>query len=339
MKQYIVVLWMLACTGCAPVVTKVNLPDIAKSNSLSVSDMRPASEKERKMFSLLVSNDKYGIVRTGDARLSPSPLRLLQYQAFDKFNASGHLPKVGVYHFVVYQNTKAQLLAETTGAVAGGLIGALIAQSITDHDVPASTRFFDEETFDTQSSDEYQLGLFTKSENPKKGAVYIIYIDTDVDGKKVFTRTIAPIHKHGDQDPLASAVQLAIKNHLDHYDASVPMVATPDAVVAPTVVTPTAASAVVAEQTTTAPSPSGTTAVMASATSVPAIAQMSAASAAVMAMAQDVAMQLGCGAVQPNGDSTYIAACSTYSVLIDCGGDQCRPMHTVNVKHSEQYVQ
>ena len=335
MKRYIVVLWMLACTGCAPVTTKVNLPDIGKSDSLSISDMRPASEKEKKIFSLLISNDKYGIIRTGDARLSPSPVRLLQYQAFDKFHASGHLPKVGVYHFVVYQNTKAQLQAQTTGAVAGGLIGALIAQSITDHDVPASTQLFDEKTFNAQSSDEYQHGLFTKSENPKKGAVYIVYIDTDIDEKKIFTRTIAPIHKHGDQDPLASAVQLAIKNHLDRYDANAPIVVTPDASGAAAEAAPVAASAMVAEQNAVPAPPSEAKSMAASAAGAPDSSQMSAASAAVMSMAQGVANQMGCGAIQVSGEATYIAPCSTYSVLIDCSGDQCRPMHTVNVKHDD----
>ena len=335
MKRSIVVLWMLACTGCAPMTTKVNLPDIAKSDSLPISDMRPDSEKEKKIFSLLISNDKYGIIRTGDARLSPSPIRLLQYQAFDKFNASGHLPKVGVYHFVVYQNTKAQLLAQTTGAVAGGLIGALIAQSITDHDVPASTQLFDEKTFNAQSSDEYQNGLFAKSENPKKGAVYIVFIDTDIDGKKVFTRTIAPIHKHGDQDPLASAVQLAIKNHLDHYDSNAPIIVTPDVVAAPAKTTAIAADATIAEQATASSSPPDAKIMVASVSSAPDSSQMSAASAAVMSMAQSVATQLGCGAVQVNGDATYITPCSGYSVLIDCNGDQCRPMHTVNVKHDD----
>jgi hypothetical protein len=63
--------------------------------------------------------------------------------------------------------------------------------------------------------------------------------------------------------------------------------------------------------------------------------QESAASAAFEPVAQSVASQLGCGAVQANGAMTFIAPCGTYSVLIDCDGSQCRPMHTVNVKHDE----
>jgi hypothetical protein len=63
--------------------------------------------------------------------------------------------------------------------------------------------------------------------------------------------------------------------------------------------------------------------------------QDSAATAAITPIAQSVASQLGCGAVQANDATTFIAPCGTYSVLIDCDGGQCRPMHTVNVKHDE----
>lgn len=61
----------------------------------------------------------------------------------------------------------------------------------------------------------------------------------------------------------------------------------------------------------------------------------SAASAAIEPIAQSVATELGCGAVQASGATTFIVPCGTYSVLIDCDGGQCRPMHTVNVKHDQ----
>ena len=63
--------------------------------------------------------------------------------------------------------------------------------------------------------------------------------------------------------------------------------------------------------------------------------QDSAATAAIEPLAQSVATELGCGAVQANGAATFIAPCGTYSVLIDCDSGQCRPMHTINVKHDE----
>jgi hypothetical protein len=60
--------------------------------------------------------------------------------------------------------------------------------------------------------------------------------------------------------------------------------------------------------------------------------QESAATAAIEPIAQSLATQLGCGAVQANGATTFIAPCDSYSVLIDCDGGQCRPMHTVKAK-------
>jgi hypothetical protein len=53
------------------------------------------------------------------------------------------------------------------------------------------------------------------------------------------------------------------------------------------------------------------------------------------AMAQSVARQMGCGMVQPNGNATYVASCGSYSVLIGCDGDQCRPLHTINLKSDD----
>lgn len=52
-------------------------------------------------------------------------------------------------------------------------------------------------------------------------------------------------------------------------------------------------------------------------------------------MAQGVANQMGCGAVQANGNATYTAACGSYSVFISCEDGHCRPLHTIEAKSSE----
>lgn len=330
MKKLMAVVLSMMCAACAPVVTKVSVPDIAKSDSLSVRDVRPVGEKDRKLFSLLITSKEYGIIRTGDTLLSPSPIRLLQYQAFGKFNVSGHLPRVDVYHFVVYENAKSQLRAGAVGAAVGGVLGGLAANEIANHDALAKTEIVDERTFDGSSgSDEYQRGLYTEAENPQKGSVYIIYIDTDIDGKRVLTRTVSPMKPHGDENTLVNAVQSAIANHLAHYSADVP------AVGAASLAAP--AMATVADANPTA-APSSSQAVVASAdatVSGPATLMSPQSSAAVTAMAQGVANQLGCGAVRANGDSTFVAPCGGHGVLIDCDGGQCRPMHTVSIKSEE----
>lgn len=302
MKKVMAVLLSMMCAACAPVATKVSVPDMAKSDALSVRDVRPDSEKDRKLFSLLVTSKEYGIIREGDAGLSPSPVRLLQHQVFEKFDASGHLPKVDVYHFVVYENLKSKLRSNAMFGSIGGLLGGLAADAVATHVAMAKAGAVDEEAFDRASGDdEYQRALFTEAENPAREPVYIVYIDTDIGGERVLTRTVSLIKQHGDESSLATAVQSAITNHLGHYGAGVPV-----------------------EEAASLAAPS------------PAVAGISAqgppASTAVTSMAQGVANQLGCGAVKANGDSTFVAPCGSHGVLIDCDGGQCRPMHTVSIK-------
>lgn len=218
MKRMLVIVLALACAACAPVVTKVNVPDIGKFDAVAVTDMRPATEKERKIFSLMITSKEYGIWRVGDTRLSPLPMKLLQYQIAKQFNEENSSPKVEVYHFVVYSNMKSQFRHGAAGAAIGGLAGALVGDAMVSREEMAKTSLVDEKAFDGMSTNEYQRGLYTQAEDPNKASVYIVYIDTAINGKRVFTRTIAPASpRKGAQDPLVSAVQLAIKNQLTNY--------------------------------------------------------------------------------------------------------------------------
>lgn len=314
MRQYFFAVWMLACAGCTPVVTKINVTDIAKSDSMQVRDVRPSTEREDKIFSLLITSKEYGILRAGDAKLSPPPVRLLQHEVFEKFAAVGHQPNVTVNHFVIYENMRSQLRSGATGAAIGGLVGGLIGNAMATHDASSQTRVIDERAFGG-ASDEYLRGMYTGSENPDKASVFIIYIETDIDGKKVFTRTVASMKPHGDENTFADGVRLAIKNHLSRYDAGAVTAAT----TAPVVSAP---AAVVS--TTSAPL----------ADASPQISQPAPVDSATMSMAQSVANQMRCGAVRANGDSTFVASCGGYDVAIDCDGGRCHPTHTVNTKGS-----
>jgi hypothetical protein len=348
MKKLIVAVLAMICAACSPVATKVNVPDIAKSNSLSVSDVRPADEKERKIFSLMITSKEYGIIRVGDEKLSPSPVRLLQHQVFEKWGGAEHAPVVSVYHFVVYSNAKSQMRSGAIGAGLGGMIGAMIGNSLADHDIMAKTEVTDDATFDKASTDEYQHGLFTGGENPEKASVYIVYIETDINGKKVFTRTLFPMEKHGDQDPLVGAVQAAINNHLAQYSIDAPSVASVSTVASAADSAPPhqAEQPMAAAIAATVPVPPSVPAIseapaIAPAYSVPVTSTASVSSSAALAnnasasMAQGVANQLGCGAVQANGASTFVAPCGSYGVLIDCDSGQCRPMHTIKGKDND----
>ncbi len=45
--------------------------------------------------------------------------------------------------------------------------------------------------------------------------------------------------------------------------------------------------------------------------------------------AKQKATQLGCGAIQATGETTFTADCGSYEVAIDCSGGTCRPVHTI----------
>lgn len=115
---------------------------------------------------------------------------------------------------------KSQFRHAAVDAGIAGMAGALVGNAIGSHEEMAQTSLVDEKTFDGMSGDEYQRGLYTQAEDPKKASVFIVYIDTSINGKRIFTRTIAPIVKKGDQSPLAYAVQLAIRNQLATYTST-----------------------------------------------------------------------------------------------------------------------
>jgi hypothetical protein len=309
MKRHFFALLVLACAGCTPAVTKLNVADISKSDALQVTDKRPASEKENKIFSLLITSKEYGVIRTGDVHLSPPPVRLLQHEVYQKFGADGGAHTVTVYHFVIYQNMRTQLRAGAIGAGLGGALGSVVGNAIASHDAASQTHLTDEMSFNS-ISEEYLRGQYNASENPDNAAVYIIYVDTDIDGKKIFTRTVASMKPHSDQNPLAAAVELAIKNHLARYDAG--------GTVVTNATQPSAVSAATSATLVAATAQSGSD------------AQSTPANAGVLSMAQGVANQLGCNSVRPNGDTTFTASCGSYDVVIDCDGGKCHPVHTVN---------
>lgn len=80
-------------------------------------------------------------------------------------------------------------------------------------------------------------------------------------------------------------------------------------------------------------STTGTATVAASPDAAPSQAPL--ADSAAMPQAQGIATQLGCGTVQSQGDSTFLAPCGTYGVLIDCYDGRCHAMHTVGIKGNE----
>jgi hypothetical protein len=84
-------------------------------------------------------------------------------------------------------------------------------------------------------------------------------------------------------------------------------------------------------QTMAVPMPSAPAPAASAAVSVPAVAMVQ---DATQSLAQNVASQMGCGAVKAQGDAGYVAPCGTYGVYIGCDAGQCRPLHTIKLEES-----
>lgn len=314
MKWLIIFAVVLLCAACSPVVVKINASDIKDAKLVRLSDVRPESERKQKIFSLLITSKEYGIVRVGDNKFTPSPITLLRDKVYKKFSVTGHLPKVVVYHFVIYANGAESLRRGAAAALCSpgcGLINALLVDRFGDHDAQSQVGLVNERTFESLSYDEYRRALYLPDEDPAgSGSVYVVYIETKIDGKKVFTRTVVPSVKGSGRNALPEAVERAIDFHLSHYrvrnDSSLLSGSNVGQVASPERSRHVAASGSLSSQPG-----SGTTAT------------------SPIVQAQGVANYMGCGAVQSNGNSTFVASCGSYSVLIGCDGDQCRPLHTV----------
>lgn len=212
----------LFLSACAPVVTRVNLPGTDDSTSVQVRDLRPATEKESKIFSLLITSSEYGIYRKGDQTLDPPMTQLFRRLVYDKLGVGKATPPgISIYHMVVYQNRKSELRRGVAGGEIGGIIGAAVAAHINaEKTVNLSESLVNRDQFEKSGADEYERALYTDQENPQRASVYVIYIDAAVDGKRVFVKTMAPTKAPDGQDAYSLAAQSAIQYYLSQYAGS-----------------------------------------------------------------------------------------------------------------------
>ena len=209
MKNVFLTLLVSFVAGCATAPPlHVDVPDISKSQSVTLRDERLPIETKREAMSYLITSDAYGIFRSGELGIDPPVLRLLQHRVFEH---SGADAKVTVYHFVTYQNLQSQLRAGAMGAALGPL-GALIGSSVTNTDGGSATELVDRAAFDKLAGDnEWKRGTYTATENPNKGAVFITYIDAEVNGKRAFVRVVSPLKVPEGKVPYVEAVESSIR--------------------------------------------------------------------------------------------------------------------------------
>jgi len=205
----------LIVIGCAA-NTKVEVPNIEKSSSLELVDLRPQSEKVDKTFSFAITSEAYGIYRRGDRHLNPSMVRIFQHRVFEKFAEIEEVPAVKLHHFVAYQNIKSELRRGVTGGLIGGVVGAGIVSGTQKYGIDGLASITTTEDFNAFEK-EYKRALYTEEENPGKVSVFNVYLEAEIDGKRAFIKTMTPIRLPGHKNSFLAAVETAIAYFLDQY--------------------------------------------------------------------------------------------------------------------------
>lgn len=207
----------LILIGCAQPVTTIIVPEIVKSEAIVLKDLRPDLEKQNEILSLLVTSDAYGIYRKGDASTVPAATRLLQHRVFEKFNTSNQPKEITIHHLVVYLNMQSSLRRTAIMAGFGGVVGSAIAGGTQNNSATLSCSLIEKDAFEAAAKDEFKLALYTEKENPNKANVFIVFIDAEFNGKRVFVKTMSPAIAPENQNAHALAIDAAIQFYLSQY--------------------------------------------------------------------------------------------------------------------------
>lgn len=217
MKKLLLSILVTLLSGCASQVTTLSIPGIERSAAVQVKDLRPSTEKQAEIFSLLISSDAYATYRIADTAIVPSATRVFQHRAFEKFGVTTEPVEIKIHHLVVYRNLQAQLRQGAIGAALGGVLGAVVAGSVKTDSSGVSSSTVDSQVFDSYATTEYKRALYTEQENPGRGSVHVIYMDTEIQGKRAFTKTLIPMKTKEKEYSLSDALELAVKHQLSQY--------------------------------------------------------------------------------------------------------------------------
>ena len=205
----------IALVGCASGPVKLPVANLAASEKTHVEDLRPATEGTRDTFSLLITSDRYGYTRLAQDITDPSGPRLFSHLLQEKYDTVA-VPPTKLHHFIVYANNRSVMKRGALGAVFGP-IGALVAVDTVAQEGGAINAVVDPARFAAESGeDEYKRAIYADPQIPEDTSTFVIYIESESQQKRHFTRTIWPIKpsKEGEKIPLYQAMEAAIQFNL-----------------------------------------------------------------------------------------------------------------------------
>jgi len=122
--------FIAGCTPAQQYLIGSQLKDV-ETNTLSIIDARPDSEKRAEILSLMVTSDNYGIFRIGDGQLTPDRISFLSNalneQAVEQFSGK----TITLKHFEIFNNQQ-KALKKTAGYSAFGVAGAVAFAGVAD---------------------------------------------------------------------------------------------------------------------------------------------------------------------------------------------------------------
>jgi hypothetical protein len=121
-------------------------------------------------------------------------------------------------HFVVYVNNRAELKSFALGTALGGVIGAAVTSGMVTREGEVVHTTVNADGFASLSGEnEYKRALYTESELKAGTSAFVIFIESESQGQRRFTRTVSPIKpvQAGQKIPLHQALEAAIHFHLN----------------------------------------------------------------------------------------------------------------------------
>ncbi len=216
MRRLFTLLAVFALAGCASGPAQLPVDNLSASVQTPVEDLRPANEGVRENFSLLITSDRYGYPRLAQDLTQPTGPRLFIHRLQEKYGTAP-VPPTKLHHFVVYLNIRAELKSGALGAAFGGALGAVLASSSVTREGEIVHTLVDPADFAAMSGEnEYKRAIYTDAELKAGTTAYVIFIETETQGQRRFTRTVSPAKpkQAGDKAPLHAGLEAAIQFHL-----------------------------------------------------------------------------------------------------------------------------